>query len=342
MKRIAVISTAVMTAGLLVGCASPNESGAAGADSEDCVGQTLTVARSSSASLIYAVDYVAEAQGFFEEEGIVVEAIALGGGSEALQALIGGSVDITTTAFFSMLGAREEGAPVIAFASEGNRNTSEIGIKAELAPPEGSSPADVMESLRGLRVGVTSPGSSTDQTLRYLLKENGMDPEEDLEIIAVGSASSIVASFDQGSIDAFLIGPPNSAMAVERGAGVISLNIAGGEVTSLNDMMYMVAATTEQILDEKAPLLRCYADALDKAAVYANENPDEARDAIRPYFDGIDDAIFDASWESILPSIPLPSAVYTAEAEKALGFIEVVRGGDSVPDVGSAITDQFN
>ena len=342
MKRIAAFSTAVITAGLLSGCAPASEPGAVAADSATCTGQTLTVARSSSASLIYAVDYIAEARGFFEDEGIDVEAIALGGGSEALQALIGGSADITTTAYFSMLEAREKGAPVIAFASEGNRNTSEIGIKAELAPPEGSSPAEVIESLRGLRVGVTSPGSSTDQTLRYLLAENGLDAEEDLEIIAVGSAASIVAGFDQGSLDAFLIGPPNSAVAVERGAGVISLNIAGGDVTSLNDMMYMVASTTEKILTEKAPLLQCYANALNKAAVFANENPDEARDAIRPYFDGIEPAIFDASWESILPSIPLTSGVDAAEAEKALGFIEVVRGSDSLPDVASSITDQFN
>lgn len=308
---------------------------------ETCENQTLNVARSSSASLIYAVDYVAEAQGFFEDEKVDVKAKALGGGSEALQALIGGSVDVTTTAYFSMLESRAKGASLVAFASEGNRNTSEIGFKKDLAPPSDADPETVVKALKGLTVGVTSPGSSTDQTLRFLVKKYGMDPDTDLKITAVGSADSIVAGFSQGSLDAYLIGPPNSGIAANQGDGEIALNIAGGSVESLNDMLYMVASTTEEVAESKGALLQCYSDALNKATQFVNSNPDEARDSIRSYFEGLSDNDFDQAWDSIVDSIPESSDIIQQEAERASEFVEVVNG-EPVEGIEESITTEFN
>ena len=50
-----------------------------------------------------------------------------------------------------------------------------------------NSPATDLKSLRGKAIGITSPGSLTDNTLRFMIRKLGFNPDSDYEIIAAGN-----------------------------------------------------------------------------------------------------------------------------------------------------------
>jgi NitT/TauT family transport system substrate-binding protein len=59
------------------------------------------------------------------------------------------------------------------------------------------SPAD----LKGLRIGVSAPGSSTNMLVNYLLAKGGLKPA-DVSIIGTGSGASAVAAVKSGQVEA--------------------------------------------------------------------------------------------------------------------------------------------
>ncbi|MER7499297.1 ABC transporter substrate-binding protein [Nonomuraea pusilla] len=322
-------------ASLLAGSLLVSVSAGCGGNAADavstCHGQTLDIGASTAANLQYSALYIADKKGYLKEEKINARTVELGGGSETLQALAGGSVDAATTTFAAVVTAVGKGAPLVAIASTANRNTADIGMKRGKAPAAGTDLRTAVLALKGMRVAVTSPGSGSDQTLRYLLKSSGLDPDEDVRIVATGGAAETVAAFARGSVDAFVIGPPASYVAAEQGDGEVVLKLASGVAPSLDDLLYGTIVTSEHTLARKRNLLRCYVRAIDKAVRYIHEHPAEAGDLLRPQFAGqMSDQQFALSWTSIVQSTPATAAIVPAEATKAATFVEVVTGAGRI------------
>ena len=56
--------------------------------------------------------------------------------------------------------------------------------------------------LKGKRIGVTSPGSFTDNTVRWAIAKAGLKAERDFQIVAAGGGAAMRAAIDTGQIDA--------------------------------------------------------------------------------------------------------------------------------------------
>ena len=57
------------------------------------------------------------------------------------------------------------------------------------------------QDLKGLKVGVTAPGSSTNMFVNNMLAKGGLKPT-DVSIVGVGTGSGAFAAMDKGEIDA--------------------------------------------------------------------------------------------------------------------------------------------
>ena len=132
---------------------------------------------------------VAIQQKLFEAEGITAEIIDFDGGGPAVQALAGGGVDLCICA----------GDHAMRLASRGLGGAVLVALLDKhpysLLAPIGS-PATDLKSLRGKPVGITSPGSLTDNTLRFMIRKLGFNPDSDYEIIAAGTGASMRAALD--------------------------------------------------------------------------------------------------------------------------------------------------
>jgi NitT/TauT family transport system substrate-binding protein len=139
---------------------------------------------------------IAEQKGFFKAEGLDVEIQDFPGGAKALQALIGGSVDVVSGAYEHTVTQQAKGQNIEALVLQGKYAGIVLGMnKAKAA--EYKSPAD----LKGMKIGVTAPGSSTNMFVNILLAKAGLKPDA-VSIIGVGATAGAVAIMQRGEIDA--------------------------------------------------------------------------------------------------------------------------------------------
>src|SRR5262249_47928705 len=113
--------------------------------------------------LQYAPLTIAERLGYFRDAGLTPEIIDLPGGSKALEALIGGSADITAGAFDHLIQMQAKNQEIVGVVLFGRHPSFALLVRADKAPVY-HNPTD----LRGMRVGVTALGSQTQFMVEYL------------------------------------------------------------------------------------------------------------------------------------------------------------------------------
>ncbi len=146
--------------------------------------------------LYYLPLTIAERKGYFKEEGVEAEINDFGGGARSLQALIGGSVDVVTGAYEHTIRMQAKGQDVRAVCELGRYPAIVIGVRKDLAGTVKSA-AD----LKGRKIGVTAPGSSTSLTAQYAMIKAGLKAT-DAALIGVGGGAGAIAAMKKGEIDA--------------------------------------------------------------------------------------------------------------------------------------------
>ena len=156
----------------------------------------ITLAVGGKSLLYYLPLTIAERKGYFKSEGLDVEIVDFPGGAKALQAMVGGSADVVSGAYEHTINMHAKGQPIVALALQGRYNGIVFGVsKAKAA--QFKSFAD----LKGMKVGVTAPGSSTHMAVQNLAVKAGLKPD-DFSAILVGATSGAVAAMKRGNIDA--------------------------------------------------------------------------------------------------------------------------------------------
>jgi NitT/TauT family transport system substrate-binding protein len=156
----------------------------------------VTLAVGGKTSLYYLPLTIAERLGHFKEQGLDVTINDFRGGAQSLQALAGGSVDVVTGAYEHTIRMQAKGQDVRALIELGRFPGIVLGIRKDRANAY-KSPAD----LKGMKIGVSAPGSSTNFFVMYLLAKAGLKPT-DASYIGVGIGPSVIAAVIKGEIDA--------------------------------------------------------------------------------------------------------------------------------------------
>jgi len=156
----------------------------------------VTIAVGGKNLLYYLPLTIAEQRGYFKDEGLDVEIADFAGGARALQAVVGGSADVVSGAFEHNINMQAKGQPMRAFVLQGRAPQIVLAVSTK-AMPNYKTVAD----LKGKKIGVTAPGSSTNIMANYVLAQHGLKPS-DVSIIGVGAAQGAVAALRAGQIDA--------------------------------------------------------------------------------------------------------------------------------------------
>jgi NitT/TauT family transport system substrate-binding protein len=156
----------------------------------------ITIAVGGKTLFYYLPLTVAERKGFFKEEGLEVEIPDFPGGARALQALVGGSADLVSGAYEHTINMAAKKQPIRAVVLQMKYSSIALIMSKERAAKY-KSPKD----LKGLKIGVTAPGSSTNMFVNNLLAKDGLKPTE-VSIIGVGTGAGAVAAMEKGEIEA--------------------------------------------------------------------------------------------------------------------------------------------
>jgi NitT/TauT family transport system substrate-binding protein len=146
--------------------------------------------------LYYLPLTIAERKGFFKEEGLDVSINDFGGGAKSLQALIGGSVDVVTGAYEHTIRMQAKGQDIVSVIELGRYPGIVLVVQKDKADKY-----KTVKYLKGAKIGVTAPGSSTNFFVNFLLAKEGLKPD-DVSFVGVGGGASAVAQMKRGEIDA--------------------------------------------------------------------------------------------------------------------------------------------
>ena len=186
--QIAVLLTGVTTSAVITLAA--NQIGA-----QTLEKKKITIAVGGKSLFYYLPLTIAERQGYFKDEGLDVEIPDFAGGAKALQALVGGSADLVSGAFEHTINMQAKKQLIKAVVLQANFSSITLVMPKDKAAKYKSA-----KDLKGLKIGVTAPGSSTNMFVNNLLAKEGLKPS-DVSIVGTGAGAGAVAAMEKGELD---------------------------------------------------------------------------------------------------------------------------------------------
>lgn len=153
------------------------------------------IAIGGKSALYYLPLTLAERLGYFKDEGLNLRISDFPGGARSLQAVVGGSADVVSGAYEHTINMQANGLNFMSFVLSGAAPQISVGIAMSRADSY-KSPKD----LKGLKVGVSAPGSSTNMVVNFLLAKGALKPT-DVSIIGVGAGATVIAALEQNRVD---------------------------------------------------------------------------------------------------------------------------------------------
>lgn len=170
----------------------------------------LTVGTLTSAEFL--PEFVAEDLGYFKDEGLTVTAPSFQAGTDVTQALLAGGVDIGAGGGTDALLGLAAGRPIRVIWELNNFVTFSY-----VAQPAIKSWAQ----MKGKTMAISSPGSETDLTLRWVLKKQAVDADL-MRIVSAGSPLARLAALKNGTADAAVLTEPQGTQAANAGFSVLT------------------------------------------------------------------------------------------------------------------------
>ena len=260
-----VLASLLVGAGALVACGED--------DPPETRQVTFMAGFRAQANLPFVAVYVADAEGFFADEGLEVEIQHSSGQDEHLKLLLDGTVDFTTGTAAQAVRRVQEGLPVQAIALFGQRGDQGY---VSLADSGIETPADFAGHTVGFKAGVVPA------ELHALLAGAGLTVE-DVELLAVGFDPRV---FMEGGVDVYPVFLNNEPDTI-RTAGV-EINVIDPHDFDVPTLGLTFLATTDTLAD--GDVAERFLRATFRAVQWIQEHPDEAVEIVLRHAEGADAA----------------------------------------------------
>jgi len=171
----------------------------------------VAIAVGGKAAFYYLPLTISEQLGYFKAEGLDVEISDFAGGAKALQALMGNSADVVSGAYEHTINMQAKNQAIQSFVLMGRAPQIALGVSTKSVPGY-KGPAD----LRGKKIGVSAPGSSTNMVANLVLSRAGVKAS-DVSYVGVGTGAGALTALRSGQIDAMCNTDPVMTMLEQKG-----------------------------------------------------------------------------------------------------------------------------
>jgi NitT/TauT family transport system substrate-binding protein len=177
----------------------------------------IAIAVGGSISQMNKIAYfVALNRKYFEQEGLTVDSSAFASGTAALQSLIGGSADVAEGAYEHTLRMQTKGVNITCLVPYGRYPGNVLVVRKSEAEKIKS-----VADLKGKKIGISAPGSSTQNFVAGLMERAGV-PWKEASYISIGTGPSAAAAMKSGGeLDALVNLDPAIAALVDGGDATI-------------------------------------------------------------------------------------------------------------------------
>lgn len=214
-------------------------------------------------SVFYAPQYVAHGLGYFEDEGLDVEIVLTSGADNVMSAVLSGDAQIgfsgSEATIYVYNGGEED--YVMTFAGLTQKDGSFLVSREKY---EDFTLNDLLgKSVIGGRVG-----GMPEMTFEWALRENGIDPDEDLTIDTSVAFAAMEGAFVSGNGDFVTLFEPNATHVEANGLGYVVAYIGdlGGSVP------YTAYNAKRSYIESNPDVIEKFTRAVDKGLKYVSEH----------------------------------------------------------------------
>jgi len=203
---------------------------------------------------------MAQAKGFYQKEGLEVEIILIAG-ALGVRAVLGHSVEFST-ASGSILAAAARGVPVKLVAIITTKPTFDLMADAKIQS---------FAQLKGKPVAISTRGGTFEHITRLILERNGLDPDKDVTILALGRQDDLHLALKAGRIAAAIFSPPRSLMLARE--GFVKLAVSGDYLPH-----YPIGGlgVTDDLIQKNPSLIQAFVNATLRGLAYYRQNRAES------------------------------------------------------------------
>jgi ABC-type nitrate/sulfonate/bicarbonate transport system substrate-binding protein len=208
-----------------------------------------------------SVLYLGREIGIFKKHGIHPELIYIPGGSVAMQALLGRSLDLSLAGGTQLVYAQLKGADLRMIGGLNNRLPYVFMARENITSAE---------QLKGKKVGISRFGSNTDFVIKLAATQLGLN-HRDLQIIQIGGQETRMVAMRTGAIDATVFVPELVLVGRKLGFNTLLDFVAKG----IEYQHIGIAARTDY-LKSQGDTLRRFMRAYVESIAYYLSHRDEA------------------------------------------------------------------
>lgn len=282
---IAIVTVVVIVGIIAIIICSNMQNG----DSEESSIQTIKVSEVTR-SVFYAPQYVAIAAGYFEEEGLQIDLTTGQGADNVMTAVLSDQVDI---------GFAGPEASIYVY-NEGKEDYTQVF--AQLTKTDGSflvSSEDIEDfewsDLKGKTIIPGRKGGVPYMTLLYVLKQNGIDPENDLTLDDSIDFDLMASAFSTGEADFVTLFEPTASQIEQSGKGYIVASI--GE--NAGEIPYTAYFAKKSYISENSDIIQKFTNAIYKGQQYVKSHTSrEIAELIQEFFPDTDLDLLENAIES--------------------------------------------
>lgn len=244
----------------------------------------------------FAPIWITQEAGLFKKNGLDVELIFVPGGPAAAAALMTGEIQVAAMAGPALVTSRLAGADLSMIAGIVNTFAFQVVTVKNITSPG---------QLKGKRVGVNRFGAAPDVAARYALKHMGIKPSE-VVILQLGSQSARLAAMKGGRLDAAILLPPITTIALKEGMRVLL------DMSDLKTEFQITGlASSQKFLTERRPSAMKFMRAFVEGIHYYKTRKKESMKVIAKYMRTQDmeavGATYDYFAHKIVPKKPYPT-----------------------------------
>lgn len=223
---------------------------------------------------------LAKSLGYYDQEGVAIVFEEVASSSKTMQSIVGGSSDVATGGFMSVVSMNAAQRPVQAFFV-----LSRYPAVTALVSPRAQRQIRRVEDLDAATFGVSGPGSDEHMTINFVCSRHGISPDK-VKVVGVGVGMSKVSAFEHGSVDAIAAVGTVLPMIQRRHPGVSKLfdlctREGVREQLGFDDLAYTVLYARTDWIREHRDALRRIVRATVRAAEWArNHSPAEVRERL--------------------------------------------------------------
>lgn len=268
MKRTWIV-IAILTALLAGGCSQPAEK-----STDDTSLRVLVQPLATTLPF-----HVAQEEGFFERNGLDIEAGDAPDIGTAFNSLTSGHADIVLSAITAVLVGAERGFDVEIVSSLQRSSPESLGTVWITKDPAIAS----IKDLKGKTIAVPALTGALADSLIYLLQREDVS-RDDVKLVAVPFAN-MADQLDAGRVDAAIAGQPFSNAMEARGftlhgdVGVDAVMLASNGAQ--NEAIGALFAGMKPFADENPDVIRAFRKSLQEAIDFLYANPEKAREYLQ-------------------------------------------------------------